>query len=48
MDQRLLQRGIDGLVIGDLIVDIRFVERGAAELGQVGALIGRLLGERCE
>ena len=40
-----LQRGIDGLVIGHLVVDVGLVEVFAAELGELGALISRLLAQ---
>src|SRR5262245_7601003 len=44
-DQRALQRTVDGLVIGRLILGIGLVEGGAVELLQLRALVARLLGE---
>ena len=54
MSSALLAEGIsvvssapfDGLVIGDLVVDIGLVEGRAVELGEFGALGGGLLGQR--
>ena len=37
-NKRVLQRGIDCLVIGDLVVDIGLVEGGAARAGELRAL----------
>src|SRR5438270_1814980 len=38
-----LERAVDRLVIGDLVVGIRLVEGGAVQLGQFGALVGGVL-----
>ena len=45
-NERALQRTVDCLVVGDLVVDVGLVERGAAELGKFRSFLGRLLGER--
>jgi len=45
-NERVLQRTVDCLVVGDLVVDVGLVERGAAELGKFRSFLGRLLGER--
>ena len=44
-NKRALQRGVDGFVIRDLVVDIGFVERLARELGKLGALLRRLFAQ---
>src|SRR5215472_10307668 len=36
-NQRLLQRAVDGLMVGDLVIHIGLVECGAAQLGELGA-----------
>src|SRR6476661_4091903 len=38
-----LKRAIDRLVIGDFVVGIGFVERGALELAELGELVGGIL-----
>jgi len=45
-DERVLQRAVDRLVVGNLVVDVRLVERCTTELGEFVVLRGRLLGER--
>ena len=45
-DEHCLERAVDRLVIGDLVVDIGLVERGAVELAELGALRRRPLGQR--
>jgi len=45
-NERVLQRAVDRLVVGDLVVDVRLIEGRTAELGKFVALCGRLLGER--
>jgi hypothetical protein len=45
-DQRAFERAVDGLVVGDLVIDIRLVERRSLELGEFGALGVGLLGQR--
>ena len=44
-NKRALQGGIDRLVIGHLVVDVGLVECFAAELGEFGPLICRLLAQ---
>src|ERR1035437_8304357 len=45
-NQRALERAVHGLMVGDLVVDIRLVERRAVELSEFFALGGALLGQR--
>src|SRR5262245_37852508 len=44
-DQLGLQRGVDLLMIGNLVGDIGLVVGGAFQLGKFGALVGSLLGQ---
>jgi hypothetical protein len=37
-NERVLQRTVDSLVVGDLVVDVSLVERGAAEFGKLRSL----------
>ena len=42
-NKRCLQRAIDGLVIGDFVGDIGFVECRALQLAEFGELVGGIL-----
>src|SRR5579864_867039 len=45
-DERLLQRAVDGLMVGDLVLDVGLVESGAAQLGELVAFFLGLFGQR--
>ncbi len=44
-NKRALQRGIDGLVVRYLVIDVGLVEVFPAELGEFGSLICRLFAQ---
>src|SRR5262245_24829077 len=45
-NQKRLQRAVDLLVIGNLVAHVFLVEGRTAELGELGAFVGRCLGQR--